>query len=499
MGKILYFSLQEFGHLNIGLSLARHFRLKHGDKHQVFIVVDEKFEKTLSKMDPNLNLLVYKDPKEVDGNPVDSLWDNLEQLGSLTMVQASQHVATCVEGIGDHEMMLKPQIEAFFDQHKFDYILTDHVSVVPYVINKGIPWGLAFSLNFLLFGLPTLPPATAGLNLDDRTGIQKFLDECKCFYDPYQKKFDEYLKEHDCRTLPYHYLFYESPYLNLYLCPKELDYFTDRRYAGNVNFQAAPIELLKEIADEKADEPVEAGKDNQEDDDQLGDEPTIEDLKRFNRRRSTRKSIDIFNCRPKLPGNWIRMDSTISKLEPVVEFPLPDKLVDLSGELIFFSMGSLFSNCLPLMRRLIAMLEQLPYRFIVSKGPRGDELGDLPANCAGSNFLPQRSVLATVQMAIHHGGNNTLCECFHFGVPSVIMPLMGDQPDTAERLRDTRLGRVLNPFTVTLEQLQKVIVDTLADQKLNERMRTIGERIREDNGFETACDQLVDYIENNSN
>lgn len=57
---------------------------------------------------------------------------------------------------------------------------------------------------------------------------------------------------------------------------------------------------------------------------------------------------------------------------------------------------------------MISMLEQLPYRFIVSKGPRGDQLGELPANCDGANFVPQRSVLSSVQLAIHHGGNNTL-------------------------------------------------------------------------------------------
>lgn len=491
----MYFSLQEFGHLNIGLSLARHFRLKYGDQHQVYIVVDQKFEKILSEMDSQLNLLVYKDPAGPSENPVDTLWDNLEHLGSLTLEQASQHVASCVVNIGDHLMQLKPQIEAFMNEHKFDYVLTDHVGVVPYVINKEIPWGLAFSLNILMLGLPTLPPASAGLNLDDRIGIQEYLEECKVHFDPYQKKFDEYLKQHDCRSLPYYYLFYESLYLNMYLCPKELDYFQDHRFTGNVNFQAAPAELLKEIEKDaariKGEDP--------EEEDEFDEEPSMEDLKKFNRRRSTRKSIDIFNCRPRLPGNWIRIDSTISPLEEIKPYEVPARLTELTGELIFFSMGSLFSNCLPVMRRLIDMLGQLPYRFIVSKGPRGDLLGDLPANCEGANFVPQRSVLATVQMAIHHGGNNTLCECFHFGVPSVVMPLMGDQPDTAERLRDTGLGRVLNPFTATVEQLRQTIAETLADEKLRKRMKSIGERIRADNGFDAACEQLVEYIQSSSN
>ena len=206
-------------------------------------------------------------------------------------------------------------------------------------------------------------------------------------------------------------------------------------------------------------------------------------------------SFDVVFHFPKLPGNWLRLDSTVSLLDPTPAYVVPSKLANLPGELIFFSMGSLFSNCLPLMKRMVAMLAQLPYRFIVSKGPAGQELDPLPANCDGANFVPQRSVLGVVQLAIHHGGNNTLSECFHFGVPSLIMPLLGDQPDNAERLRDTGLGRTLNPYKVTLDELRSTIADLLADTDLRKRMQQIGKRIRADNGLDWLCDELVKYLE----
>lgn len=74
------------------------------------------------------------------------------------------------------------------------------------------------------------------------------------------------------------------------------------------------------------------------------------------------------------------------------------------------------------------------------------------------------------------------------------MPLLGDQPDNGERLRDTGLGRVLNPYQVTLNQLRISIAEMLADHQLRERIKRIGERIRSDNGFDYACDQLVEYL-----
>ena len=358
MGKILYFSIQEFGHLNIGVSLCRHFRHKYGDRHRVYICVDQNFERILSALDPQLHLLAYHDPRAQQNNPLDSIWNELEQLGSLGSVELSRRIAAMIKELGEHLMSLKPEVERLLQQHKFDYILTDHVAVVPFLANKGIPWGLAFSLNILMFGLPTLPPATTGIGLDDRHATQKYLDECKVFFEPYQQEFDKHLQEHGCHPLTYHHLFYESPFLNFYIFPKELDYFLDARYSGKVNFQAAPLELMQKRQQQSVGgvgggEPGQSNKsvksstrastaatseatkttsssDNASDDmtsveqpnaytqeakledaedgddDVLPDEPLPEEIRwRNSRRRSTRKSIDIFNTRPRLPGNFL--------------------------------------------------------------------------------------------------------------------------------------------------------------------------------------------------
>ena len=77
--------------------------------------------------------------------------------------------------------------------------------------------------------------------------------------------------------------------------------------------------------------------------------------------------LDYIDQRP-LPSDpkWYRFDSFIRMKEE--EFDLPEKLAQKQGKLIFLSMGSLGSANFQLMKRLIGLIADLPFIFIVSKG-----------------------------------------------------------------------------------------------------------------------------------
>ena len=197
--------------------------------------------------------------------------------------------------------------------------------------------------------------------------------------------------------------------------------------------------------------------------------------------------LDYNDLRPN-PPKWHRVDTLMIK--PKEEFEIPEKLKNKPGKLIYFSLGSLSSVNVELMGKLINYLADSPHRFIVSKGMLGDEY-DLPLNCWGANFVPQTAVLKVVDLAIIHGGNNSLCEAFYYGKPVIVMPIFADQPDNAQRADEKGLGVRINPFKCTKEELLGAIEKIANDNELHKKMKLISERCQK----ESKSNKIVELVE----
>ena len=116
------------------------------------------------------------------------------------------------------------------------------------------------------------------------------------------------------------------------------------------------------------------------------------------------------------------------------------------GKVVYLSLGSLGCMDVGLMQRLIDALAKTEHRVIVSMGPLKDQmrLGDA-CTAIGSCRSPRSCRSAT--SSITHGGNNTVCEGFHFGLPMIGLPLFWDQYDNAQRLRRRASALVCPPTT----------------------------------------------------
>ena len=107
-------------------------------------------------------------------------------------------------------------------------------------------------------------------------------------------------------------------------------------------------------------------------------------------------------------------------------------------------------------------------------------------------MVPQTRVLPMVDLAIIHGGNNSLCETSYFGKPIIVIPLFGDQYDNAQRVHEKRFGIRINPFTCTKEELENAIETLLNDKGLNEELKKIAERCKNN---AKSNNQLCESIE----
>jgi sterol 3beta-glucosyltransferase len=66
--------------------------------------------------------------------------------------------------------------------------------------------------------------------------------------------------------------------------------------------------------------------------------------------------------------------------------------------------------------------------------------------------VPHADVLPRVSVAIHHGGAGTVHSALRAGVPSVIIPFLGDQPWWARHLHQRGLGPQALPRKTTRYQ-----------------------------------------------
>jgi MGT family glycosyltransferase len=203
---------------------------------------------------------------------------------------------------------------------------------------------------------------------------------------------------------------------------------------------------------------------------------------------------DYTDARP-LGPTWHRLDSSVRETDE--EFTLPAELADPrtrtdGSALLYFSLGSLGSADVDLMRRIIGSLARTPHRCIVSMGPLHDEI-ELPPGMWGAEFLPQTRILPLVDLVITHGGNNTTTECLHHGKPMIVLPLFWDQYDNAQRVAELGYGVRLDPYRFTDTQLHHALAQLLGDTRLR---RTLGETsatIRARDGLHTAAD-LVEQV-----
>lgn len=198
------------------------------------------------------------------------------------------------------------------------------------------------------------------------------------------------------------------------------------------------------------------------------------------------EELDYRDARP-LSDSWHRVDSSVRQTEGQAE--LPDSFTDGSRPLVYFSLGSLGSADVELMRRVIAVLATMPINVIVSKGPLHDEI-ELADNMWGAEFLPQTTLLPLADLVITHGGNNTVTEAMHFGKPMVLLPLFWDQYDNAQRVHERGYGRRLSTYGFTPEELSGAVSELLSDTELRERMHAIGVAIRERDGLNRAADLI---------
>lgn len=96
-----------------------------------------------------------------------------------------------------------------------------------------------------------------------------------------------------------------------------------------------------------------------------------------------------------------------------------------------------------------------------------------PPNVRVEQFVDLGDLIPRASVVLHHGGSGLFTASALSGVPQIVFPMGADQPFTAERVDALRIGRVLDPATVTPAEIRVAIENTWEDPEIRSNVAAI--------------------------
>lgn len=132
-------------------------------------------------------------------------------------------------------------------------------------------------------------------------------------------------------------------------------------------------------------------------------------------------------------------------------------------------------------------LERSGQRGVLATGWGGLKTGNLPASVHLISSIPHSWLFPRMAAVVHHGGAGTTAAGLRAGVPSIIVPFMGDQPFWGRRVTDLGVGPVpVSRKDLTAERLALTITEAVTNAPMRRKARDLGEKIRAEDGIASA-------------
>ncbi|MEU9252769.1 glycosyltransferase [Streptomyces sp. NPDC048270] len=153
---------------------------------------------------------------------------------------------------------------------------------------------------------------------------------------------------------------------------------------------------------------------------------------------------------------------------------------------VYVTFGTIANRWVPgafpgLFGQVLAAFDGEPVNVIATTDRDSDpaELGPLPPNIRVERYIPQSLLLPHCALAVTHGGFNTVVGALDAGVPQVVIPFLGDHPDNARRVEELRIGRTVDPATLTPRAVRAAANEVLADGTFRENTERLRAELRD--------------------
>lgn len=224
-GTVVFFPEGAFGPTNNCVGIGNVLRERG---FRVVFVVEESFAGTLEAKGFEEALMRLKPPPTEPEIPGQFWKDFVAETAPIfrepTFVQLEGFIKPVWEELIDGAKYVNPRLTEIFDDLQPDVIVEDNVVAFPAVAASRKPWVRIVSCNPLELRDPVLPPTFSGFPTFERSGWIPFRSHYRQLMRGIQRDFSDYCREQCGLPLEDPEFMLESPYLNLYVYPEELDY-----------------------------------------------------------------------------------------------------------------------------------------------------------------------------------------------------------------------------------------------------------------------------------
>ncbi len=196
--------------------------------HRVVFIVEESFAGTLEARGFEERLLRLAPPPAEEQAPgqfwKDFVRDTAPVFRKPTLEQLEGFIAPTFRALADGARYADGRLREILDELRPDAVVEDNVIFFPALAASGAPWVRIVSCNPAELKDARVPPAFSGYPTDDRAGWREYAEEYRRVIGPLAAEHDDFCRARGAPPLDELELMAVSPWLNLYLYPRELDY-----------------------------------------------------------------------------------------------------------------------------------------------------------------------------------------------------------------------------------------------------------------------------------
>jgi MGT family glycosyltransferase len=204
--------------------------------HRVVFIVEESFAGTLEARgfeERLMRLGPQPAEREVPGQFwKDFIRDTAPVFRRPTLEQLEGFIGPTFRALIDGARYVDDRLEEIIGELEPDVIVQDNVVGFPALSASGRPWVRIVSCNPAELKDELVPPVFSGYGGDDREDWENYWSEYRRVIGPLHAEHDELHCERGAAGLPDLELIGISPWLNMYVYPRELDYRRASRPAG---------------------------------------------------------------------------------------------------------------------------------------------------------------------------------------------------------------------------------------------------------------------------